>query len=156
VAFSFFAARRYDEAIAEYEKAVAIDNTQAWAYSFLGHSYRGKGRYREAIAMYEAAFRLGDRSPSLRISLGAAHSQAGDRPRARAILRELQTGDVAPGELAALYASLGERERAFALLDQAFATHDPKLQHLIVEPGFDPLRGDPRYGVLLRRVGLPN
>jgi DNA-binding winged helix-turn-helix (wHTH) protein/TolB-like protein/Tfp pilus assembly protein PilF len=158
VAYSFLAARRYDDAIAEYEKAVSIDNTQAWAYAFLGHSYKGKGMFRKAIAMYQVAIRLGERSPSLRIFLGAAYAQAGDHRRAQAILEELRTGGryVAPGELAVLYTSLGQRERAFALLEEAYAVHDPQLQYLIIEPGFDPLRDDPRYGALLERVGLRN
>ena len=74
------------------------------------------------------------------------------------ILEELRTGGsyVAPGELAALYTALGRRERAFALLEEAYARHDPQLQYLIIEPGFESLRGDPRYGVLLERVGLRN
>ena len=151
-------ARRYDDAIAEYEKAIAIDSTQAWPYAWLGHCYSGKGMFRKAIAMFEVAIRLGDRSPSLRIFLGSAHAQAGDRRRAQAILQELRTSGsyVAPGELAALYTSLGQRERAFALLEEAYALHDEQLQYLIVEPAFDPLRNDPRYGVLLERVGLRN
>ena len=158
VGFSLLLARRYDDAIAEYEKAVAIDSTQAWPYAWLGHSYRGKGMFRKAIAMYQMAIRLGDRSPSLRIFLGSAYAKAGDRRRAQAILEELRTGGsyVAPGELAALYTSLGQRERAFALLEEAYALHDEQLQYLIVEPDFDPLRADPRYGVLLKRVGLRN
>ena len=158
VAYSLYAARRYDDAIAVYEKAVAIDSTQPGAYAFLGHAYRGKGMYRKAIAMYQVAIRLGDRSPSLRIFLGAAYAQAGDRRRAHAILEELRTGEayVAPGELAALYTALGQRERAFAMLEDAYALHDPQLQYLIIEPGFDPLRDDPRYGGLLDRVGLRN
>jgi len=158
VGYSLLLARRYDDAIAEYEKAVAIDSTQAWPYAWLGHSYRGKGMFRKAIAMYQMAIRLGDRSPSLRIFLGSAYAKAGDRRRAQAILEELRAGGsyVAPGELAALYTSLGQRERAFALLEEAYALHDEQLQYLIVEPDFDPLRADPRYGVLLKRVGLRN
>jgi hypothetical protein len=58
--------------------------------------------------------------------------------------------------LAALYASLGERERAFALLGEAYALRDRQLQYLVIEPDFDPLRDDPRYAVLLDRVGLRN
>jgi hypothetical protein len=106
--------------------------------------------------MFKEAIRRGDHSPSLRIFLGSAYAQAGDRRRAQAILEELRTGGsyVAPGDLAALYTSLGQRERAFALLEEAYALHDEQLQYLIVEPAFDPLRDDPRYGVLLERVGL--
>ena len=52
------------------------------------------------------------------------------------------------------YVALGERERAFALLERGYAEHDNQLQFLGVDPGLDPLRSDPRFQELLRRVGL--
>jgi hypothetical protein len=92
----------------------------------------------------------------VRISLGAAYARAGDRDRARAILEQLETGRryVSPGELAILYAALGERERAIASLERAYAEHDLQLQYIGADPAFDGLRNDPRFADLLRRVGL--
>ena len=58
------------------------------------------------------------------------------------------------GELAILLTALGEREQAFASLEEAYRAHDMQLQYLGVEPGFDPLRADPRFQNLLRLVGL--
>ena len=57
-------------------------------------------------------------------------------------------------ELAILLTALGERERAFASLEDAYRAHDIQLQYLGVEPGLDPLRSDPRFADLMRRVGL--
>jgi hypothetical protein len=63
---------------------------------------------------------------------------------------------VSPGELAILCVALGERERAFASLEKAYAAHDLQLQYLGgVEPAYDTRRSDPRFADLLRRVGLP-
>jgi hypothetical protein len=88
--------------------------------------------------------------------LGAAYALAGDREKAIGILKKLQTTKdyVSPGELAALYAALGDKDAAFASLDKAYAEHDLQLQFLKVDPSFDPIRDDPRYQELLRKVGL--
>jgi len=61
---------------------------------------------------------------------------------------------VSPEELVCLYIDLGEREKAFASLEKAYAAHDLQLQYLGTEPDLDPLRSDPRFADLMRRVGL--
>ncbi len=78
------------------------------------------------------------------------------RERARAILKQLETTKeyVSPEELACLYIDLGEREKAFASLEKAYAAHDLQLQYLGTDPDLDPLRSDPRFADLMRRVGL--
>ena len=110
----------------------------------------------DAIAAYQKAITLGLDTPATQIALGAAYAQAGDHARARAVLARLQsrTDYVSPGELAILLAALGERDEAFASLEKAHAAHDLQLQYLGVSAGFDPLRSDPRFQDLLRRVGL--
>jgi hypothetical protein len=56
--------------------------------------------------------------------------------------------------LATLHAALGEREQALALLERAYSAHDQQLIWLGVEEGFDPLRSNPHFQELLRRIGL--
>ncbi len=58
-------------------------------------------------------------------------------------------------DIAAIYAGLGDNDQAFACLEKAYEQHDAKLVYLKVEPLLDPLRSDPRFAGLLRRVGLP-
>ena len=74
----------------------------------------------------------------------------------QAILKRLEAGKeyISPAGLAILHVALGERERAFALLERAYSAHDQQLIWLGVEKGFDPLRSDPRFQELLRRIGL--
>ena len=69
--------------------------------------------YPEAVAFYQEAIKLGDNSPSIQVYLGATYAKAGEREKAQAILKRLQTSKeyVSPGELAVLYAALGERSR---------------------------------------------
>ncbi len=83
---------------------------------------------------------------------------AGKRKQARDILKQLLTGKnyVSPGELAVLYAALGEREKAFASLEDAHARRDLQLQYLNVDPAFDSLREDSRFQDLLRRMNFPS
>ena len=112
--------------------------------------------YREAIAEYQQAIKLGADTTGTQIYLGEAYAKAGERERAQAILKRLETSKeyVSPGELAVLYLALGEREQALASLEKAYAARDLQLQYLGVDPAFDSLRGDPRFNDLLRRVGL--
>jgi hypothetical protein len=67
-------------------------------------------------------------------------------------------GDSVPGgyeySLAQLYAGLGEQDQAFAWLERAYQEHDFALTALRVSPFYDPLRADPRFAQLLKKVGL--
>jgi eukaryotic-like serine/threonine-protein kinase len=156
VGYIYFSARQYDQAIESLKKSLEIDQNYPYPHLFLGFTYAAKGMYREAIAAYQEAIRLGLDSPSTQINLGAAYARAGDRERAQAILKRLQTNReyVSPGQLALLYGNMGEREQAFASLEKAYEEHDLQLQYLGVSPGYDPLRPDPRFLNLMRRVGL--
>ena len=109
-----------------------------------------------AVAAYEEAVRLGLDSPTTQGRLAAAYARAGERERALGILTQLQArkSSVSPVELAIVYTSLGNKEQAFASLEQAHASRDPQLQLIGAVPVFDPLRADPRFTELVRRIGL--
>jgi serine/threonine protein kinase/Flp pilus assembly protein TadD len=150
-------ARRYDEAIEHLKKTIELDQTSPSAHIRLGDVYVTKRLYREAVAEYHMAIKLGDASNEVQTRLGAAYAKMGERERALDILKGLQTSDryVSAGQLAILYAALGEGEQAFASLERAYTDHTPSLQFLKVDPAFDSLRSDPRFADLIRRVGLP-
>ena len=157
VAYRFYFARQYDQAIEVLKKTLELDQNYPNAQITLGYTYMAKGMYPQAVAAYQEAIRLGDDSMSTKIYLGAAYAKGGERDKAQAILKRLQTseGYVSPGELAILYTALGEREQAFASLEKAYAAHDSQLQFLGIAPEFDGLRSDPHFQDLVRRVGLP-
>jgi tetratricopeptide (TPR) repeat protein len=156
VGFILYLARRYDDAIEALKNTVELDKNYDGAYLYLGYAYAAKEMYADAIASYQQAIKLGDESPSTQISLGSTYARAGEREKAQAILKSLQTSKEyrSPGELALLYAALGDWEEAFASLEKAYAGHDLQLQYLGVDPAFDPIRSDPRFTGLMRRVGL--
>jgi serine/threonine-protein kinase len=149
-------ARQYDQAIEALKRSLELDQNNPNATRVLGDVYGAKGMYAEAIATYQQVIKLGGNTPGTQIYLGAAYAKSGEREPAQAILKRLETKTeyVSPGELAVLYVALGERDQAFASLERAYVVHDSQLQSLGVDPFFDPLRSDPRFKDLLRRVGL--
>jgi serine/threonine protein kinase/Tfp pilus assembly protein PilF len=150
-------ARLYDEAITELKKVIEFSPNQDYPRLILGYAYLGKGMYKEAEGTFQDAIWLGDKTTSTKIYLASAYARGGETEKARAILKELETTKeyVSPGELAILYGALGDKEKAFQTLERAFAEHDLQLQFLKVDPAYDPLRDDPRFSDLIRRVGLP-
>ena len=157
VGFSLLLARQYDQAIESLKKTLELDQNYAVAHGFLGYTYAAKGMYAEAITEYQEVIKLDGDSSSTQVYLGAAYAKAGERGKAREILKRLQTSGeyVSPGELAVLHAALGEQDQAFASLEKAYAAHDLQMKYLGVDPALDSLRSDPRFKDLMRRIGLP-
>ena len=153
-----YMARRYDEAIAAYQKTLAMDPNSGFAYWALGRAYLEKGHYAEAIAAFQKAIPLSGDSPDESASLGCAYARSGRKAEARKIIDDLKELSkrryIAPSVIAALYADLGEKDESFSWLNKAYEEHDFILVLLKVEPMFDKLRSDPRFTVLLKRVGL--
>jgi TolB-like protein len=122
----------------------------------LGEAYLGKRMYAEAIAELSRAAELMRSRPGYSYSravLGSAYAKAGDTASARKVLAEVARFDQ-PFEAALIYAELGDRDRSIALLNEAYRRHDISLElNFVVE--LDPLRSDPRFRDLVRRVGLP-
>lgn len=148
---------QFDQAIEAAKKLLEADQTNPDLHTLVGFVYARKGLYPEAIAAYREGIRLGDDSTDAQIYLGEAYAKAGETEKARAILNQLQTGKgyVSPTGLAIIYASLGEKNKALALLERAYSLHDQQLIWLGVDGGYDPLRADPRFEDLMRRIGLP-
>ena len=112
-----------------------------------------------AIQALQKSIPLSGDSPDEPASLGLAYVLSGKSGEARKILEELTQRSkrkyLSPSVIAVLHAALGERDQAFALLDKAYDERDTLLILLEVEPMFDPLRSDPRFADLVRRVGFP-
>ncbi|HZL49608.1 MAG TPA: tetratricopeptide repeat protein [Terracidiphilus sp.] len=153
--FTYYFSRQYDQALALARRAHAL-NIKLRDYTFLlGDIYVEKGMYAKSIAEFQ---KLGD-SPHDLGHLGNAYARAGQTNEARGIILELeqhvQSDGVGGYEIALVYAGLGEKSKAFMWLESSYKAHNEGLTNLKIDPCLDPLRSDPRFPTVVRRVGLP-
>jgi serine/threonine protein kinase/tetratricopeptide (TPR) repeat protein len=159
VGLHLYWARQYDLALEELNKALELNRNDPLTHNILGVVYLQKGKNREAIAeLLRANQLIGEKGLPL-LDLAYAYAFVGERDEARKMLEKLERQAkrtyVSPTGIGLIYAVLGERQQAFAWLERAYEQRDYSLLELKVDPIFDPLRSDPRFQDLLRRVGLP-
>ena len=151
-------ARRYDEAIEQLRRVIAMDPNHYPAYWYLGHTYAADGQFNEAIAASERAAALSGRAPGSLGFLGLAYGLAGRKDEANKVLKELlelkRRRYVSPPALANVYIGLGDKDQVFFWLEKAYQERSNYMAWLKVFPLHDPLRSDPRFDDLLRRIGL--
>jgi len=150
----YYFARRYDDALAQYQKAMQVDPNASSAHLWIAWAYREKGMYKEAIAeflkMPDGAIKFGH--------LGNAYARAGQKAEAQKLLQkliELSKQKRGTWEVALIHAGLGDKDRAFEWLERAYQVRDKGMSFLKVDPPLDPLRSDPRFQDLLRRMNFP-
>ncbi|HEX6773938.1 MAG TPA: hypothetical protein VF126_18015 [Acidobacteriaceae bacterium] len=152
--FAYYFARRYDEALRFMQRAYALEPNPADFFFPYGVIYAEKGDYAKAALDFQ---QLGDQPHALG-HLGNLDARMGKQAEARAILPKLEQRVAKDGlgryEIALIYAGLGDKEQAFAWLEKSLASHDKGMTYLKIDPCLDPLRRDPRFGDLVRRVGL--
>ncbi len=156
VAWILFQAHRFDEAIPEARDALAVRPDDVAALSTLGFALLGKGQEEEAIPVLEKADALSKGSPAVEGILVRAYARAGRREDALRLLEELKkrsnAGYFPAGAFVNAYLGLGDKEEAFEALEQAFREQSNILQFVKTHPFFDPIRSDPRFVDLERRV----
>jgi serine/threonine-protein kinase len=149
----------YDKAIEQYQATIDLDPGFAAAYSWLGGTYQAKGMYEEAVEVQEKAVNL-SRSPLFLGLLGSTYALSGMEKEALRVVDELKqrrrSQYVGPHSLARVYTSLGEIDQAFEWLDKAYEEKDAQMHFFLADPVSAPLRDDPRYEELLRKINLPD
>jgi serine/threonine protein kinase len=154
-------ARQYDEAIAACEKVVNENPTFAPAHGCLAIAYRGKRMYPQYIEEEKAFAQLsGDRNDSeyasaLEQGFRSAGWKGADTNAIEVLQARRKTGYGSAYLIAAFYADLGDKDQAFRWLNTAYQEHEWRLIGLKTTAPFDPIRSDPRFAELVRKVGLP-
>jgi TolB-like protein/Tfp pilus assembly protein PilF len=144
--------RRYDRAEAAERRALELTPNAPLARGFLARTLLAQNRPREAIAVCEKSASAGN--IEILTTLGVAYLHAGDKARAEAIRRQLTDRESLPtGALAKWYAAAGDPSAAFQMLDRSLAER-VDVPSFKVDPFWDPLRKDPRFTALLRRMDL--
>lgn len=153
-------AKRFDEALREFQKAQAIDQNIKVEDFSLGYVYGGKGLDKEAAAHFKTAVELvgGDEKYSLPlVFLAASYAKTPEKQaEAQKILTKLESmnGYVSPATMAIIYAARKENDKAMQALEKAYLEKDLQLRYIGVGYEYDGLRRDPRFADLIKRIGL--
>jgi TolB-like protein/DNA-binding winged helix-turn-helix (wHTH) protein/Tfp pilus assembly protein PilF len=152
-----FAAHRYDESMQQSRKTIDMDPNFAIAHYELGQALAQKKMYNEAISELQKANNLSGGNTTCLTGLAYAYAASGSADEAVRLLNELKGRPNHRSYYAAhealIYASLAQNDQAMALLEEAYKQRFDALA--LQSPAFDPLRSDPRFRDLVRRIGLP-
>jgi serine/threonine-protein kinase len=154
VGYDLYFARRHDEAIDQFQETLEMFPETVDAYNGLSHALLGKGDYDKAIAAQEQRVARLKADPGAVGFLAAVYAAAGEKDKALRILQQTKQEALGPWRTSLIYAWLGDKDRAFHWLEKAVEKHEV-LFYIKGYPMMDPLRDDPRFQELLRRMNFP-
>jgi TolB-like protein/DNA-binding winged helix-turn-helix (wHTH) protein/Flp pilus assembly protein TadD len=150
-------AHSYDESIQQSRKTIEMDPNFGLAHNHLGQAYLQKHMNDEAVAELQKAVQLSGGSPTCIANLARAYVASGKRSEAENLLSDLKKrsnpSHSLASEIAVIYVALGDTDQAITWLKKGYEERfNPGV---LLRPGFDPLRSDPRFQDIARRIGLP-
>jgi TolB-like protein/DNA-binding winged helix-turn-helix (wHTH) protein/Flp pilus assembly protein TadD len=150
-------AHSYDESIQQSRKTIEMDPNFGLAHNHLAQAYLQKQMNDEAVAELQKAVELSGGSPTCIANLARAYVASGKRSEAEKLLSDLKKrsnpSHSLASEIAVIYAALGDTDQAITWLKKGYEERfNPGV---LLRPGFDTLRSDPRFADLESRIGLP-
>ena len=150
--------RRFDEGIEQYRKAVDLDPNFPTTYFFLGRAYEAKGMYDKAVENYGKNAVLAGLPSETLARVNQAYEKSGWKGYLQSSLTELEAGarlgKFPPFVVSTFYARLGKPDEAMDWLEKAYDDRDFRVGMIGVLFEFDPIRSDPRFVELTKRLGL--
>ena len=151
-------ARRFDEAIVQYQRTIDLDPNFSTAHFFLGRAYEGKGMYDQAVDSYSKSGAVNQVPEESLKKMAEIYKKSGWKAYVQANLDRLMApplGPLPPYVVSTFFIRLGKNDEAIKWLEKAYEERDFRMIMISVSFEFDPLRSDPRFRDLVRRVGLP-
>ena len=159
LAVQMYLGRRYDDAIAESLETLKIVPTFVQAYAVIAQSYGAKSMFKEALEANAHHLELSHNWPYARAMDGYLRARTGDRKSALKRIDELhemsQKSYVPAIAFALVYVGLGDKDNTLSWLNKAYEERFTRLAYIRQEAFWDPVRSDPRYTDLIRKMGFP-
>lgn len=154
VAFAYYLGNQFDKAIEQLEKTLKLSPDFPNALNHLGMNQVAVRKFAEAMINFEKAKQFSDgRAGTAELVWG--NGFAGNKEKARELLAEIRKNEkISPFDLAVIYTSLGEKEKALEYLEEAYQKRDPLLVPIKVYPPFESLRQESKFIELLKKMNL--
>jgi len=149
-----FYAGRYDESDAQLKQTLSLDANFWYTHYHLFNAYRCKGDHSAAIEALAKSQELKDEPDAAKL-IRESFAKGGWPGFLRTVTGERTRAKLSPYVLATLQAELGEKDKAFALLNETYEKRDQFIAFAKIDPLMNPLRADPRFQELLKKVGFP-
>jgi TolB-like protein/DNA-binding winged helix-turn-helix (wHTH) protein/Tfp pilus assembly protein PilF len=151
---------RYDQAIDQLAKTLELDTNYVPAHWYRGLAYEQNKMYPEALHEMVRAKELFPNNVALQGDIGHVYAVSGNSAEAQKIVAHLKQESeqryVNSFEIALVYVGLGDNDQGIEWLNKAFGERSDQMIYLNADPRLDPIRSDPRFAELVRRVGIPN
>ena len=159
LAWAYFVKGDYDKGLEQALKTHELEPTHPLGRWMLALAYINKGMYPDAIALTEQSLAIDPTNQFALRDAGVAYAKSGRREKAEEMIARLRqiakTQYVPANRIAAIYVALDEKDRAFEELNRALEMRDWEIFRLKVDAYWIPLRGDPRFKAMIKRLNLP-